>query len=165
MHEDLSSEELHRLVRAYARCWLAHDGCWFLAVEEERGLEEAIRQDERAWARFAPLEARRVMEARRIEPGGGLEAHTEALSFRMYSFLNKQDSRLDGDRLIFKMTECRVQAARRRKGLPNFTCKPVGKTEFSQFAKAVDPRIITSCIYCPPDELPKGEFCAWKFRI
>ncbi len=57
MHEDLSTEELHRLVRAYAKCWLAHDGCWFLAVEEERGLEEAIRQDERAWARFAPLEA------------------------------------------------------------------------------------------------------------
>ena len=111
MHEDLSSEELHRLVRAYARCWLAHDGCWFLAVEEERGLEEAIRQDERAWARFAPLEARR------------------------------------------------------RRGLPDFPCKPVGKTEFSQFAKAVDPRIVTRCAVCPPDELPDGEFYAWEFRI
>ena len=43
LHEDLSREELHRLVQAYAKSWLAHDGCWFLAVEEERGLEEATR--------------------------------------------------------------------------------------------------------------------------
>jgi len=165
LHEDLSSEELHRLVQAYAKSWLAHDGCWFLAVEEGRGLEEAIRQDERSWSRFAPLEARRVMEARGIAPGGGLEALAEALRFRMYSFLNEQEAELEGDRLRFTMTECRVQAARRRKGLPLFPCRPVGTTEFSRFAEAVDPRITTRCIYCPPDELPAGGFCSWEFRI
>jgi len=165
LHEDLSSEELHRLIRAYAKSWLAHDGCWFLAVEEERGLEEAIRQDERSWSRFAPLEARRVMEARQIAPGGGLAALAEALRFRMYSFLNEQEAELEGDRLRFTMTECRVQAARRRKGLPLFPCKPVGTTEFSGFAGTVDSRITTRCIYCPPDELPAGGFCSWEFRI
>lgn len=165
MHEDLSREELYKLALAYAKSWLAHDGCWFLAVEEEHGLEEAICQDERSWARFAPLEAKRVMEARGIAPGGGLEALAEALSFRMYSFLNRQESKLEKNVLTFTMTDCRVQAARRRKGLPLFPCKPVGKTEFSQFAKAVDPRITTRCTYCPPDELPEGGFCSWVFHL
>jgi hypothetical protein len=165
MHEDLPKEQLYRLLQAYAKSWLAHDGCWFLAVEEEHGLEEAIRQDERSWARFAPLEAKRVMEARRIPPGGGLEALAEALLFRMYSLLNEQESKLEGDVLTFTMTECRVQTARRRKGLPPFPCKPVGRTEFSRFAEAVDPRITTRCLYCPPDESPEGGVCSWEFRI
>ena len=179
MHEELSAEELHRLAAAYAKCWLAHDGCWFLAVEEGHGLQEAIcqrhsslrsvRQDERSWARFAPLEARRGMGARGITPGGGLEALAEALRFRMYSFLNEQRLDFEEGRLRFTMTECRVQAARRRKGLPHnprfFPCKPVGTTEFSRFAEAVDPRISTRCLFCPPDEPPDGGFCSWGFRV
>lgn len=165
MHEDLSQEELGKLVEAYAKSWLSHDGCWFLAAEETLGLEEAIRLDEAAWARFAPIEARRVMEARGIEEGGGLPAVAEALAFRMYSFVNEQEVILKGDVLVFRMLDCRVQSARRRKGLPDFPCKSVGLIEFSGFAKTVDPRVVTTCIACPPDELGPDEFCTWEFKL
>jgi hypothetical protein len=165
MHEDLSRDELHKLIQAYTKSWLAHDGCWFLAAEEARGIDEAIKLDEGAWARFAPIEAKRVMEARGIDEGGGLPALAEALSFRMYSFVNKQEVQLENGLLIFRMLDCRVQSARRRKGLSDFPCKSVGIIEFSNFAKTVDPRIATKCVACPPDELAKDEFCTWEFTI
>jgi len=152
-------------LNAYAKCWLAHDGCWFLAVEEELGTPQAIAYDRDAWRRFAPIEAKRVMEARGIKAGGGLAALAEALAFRMYHLLNEQEIDLTGDRLIFRMKGCRVQEARRRKGLADFPCKEVGKVEFAEFARAVDDRITTTCLKCPPDELASGEFCSWAFTI
>lgn len=164
-NETLTVEELKALLKAYAKCWLAHDGCWFLSVEEDLGTEEAIKYDREAWRKFAPLEARRIMEARGIEAGGGLAALAEALQFRMYRWLNDQEAEFSGNTLTFEMKGCRVQEARRRKGLPDFPCKSVGTVEFGEFARAVDDRIRTECIKCPPDELGPNEFCSWRFTI
>lgn len=165
MHGDLTRDELYKLLKAYTKSWLAHDGCWFLAVEEAHGMDEAIKMDEAAWARFAPIEAKRIMEARGIEEGGGLEALAEVLGFRMYSFIAEYETKLDGGVLIHRTLNCRVQSARRRKGLPDFPCKSVGIIEFTNFAKTVDPRIATKCLACPPDELDADEFCSWEFTI
>lgn len=158
-------EELKKLIRAYAKCWLAHDGCWFLSIEEALGTDEAIKYDREAWRKFAPLEAKRIMEARGIKAGGGLPALAEALRFRMYRWLNDQKIDLSENTLTFEMKGCRVQEARRRKGLPDFPCKSVGIVEFGEFARAVDGRIQTGCIKCPPDKLAEDEFCAWHFEI
>ena len=100
--KELTADELKALVVAYAKCWLAHDGCWFLTVEERRGISEAIYHDREAWRQFAPLEARRVMEARGLKPGGGLAALAEALNFRMYRWLNEQEIVLTKKRTYFR---------------------------------------------------------------
>lgn len=63
------------------------------------------------------------------------------------------------------MNDCRVQAARKRKNLPDFPCRPVGLVEYANFARAVDPRIRTRCIACPPDDHPEEYFCAWEFWL
>jgi hypothetical protein len=63
------------------------------------------------------------------------------------------------------MNDCRVQAARRRKGLPDFPCKPVGLVEYGNFASSIDPRFLTECIACPPDPHPDQYWCAWKFTL
>jgi hypothetical protein len=164
-YEELTHHDLIAILKAYAKCWLAHDGCWFLSVEEDLGTEEAIKYDREAWRKFAPIEARRIMEARNIAAGGGLPALSEALKFRMYHALNEQEAQLSENTLIFEMKGCRVQEARRRKGLPDFPCKSVGVVEFGGFAKAVDERIETECVQCPPDQLGPGEFCRWSFKI
>ena len=149
--EDLSREDLIKLVEMYAKNWLAHDGCWFLAAEEKLGLETAIELDTRAWACFSPLEARRIMQAFGIAEGGGLEALEKALDYRLYASINRQAAeRVRGDTLRLRMVECRVQQARQRKGLPPFPCKSVGLVEYAQFARAVDPGIETTCVHAPP---------------
>jgi hypothetical protein len=163
--ENLSREDLITLVEMHAKNWLAHDGCWFLAAEEKFGLETAIELDMRAWERFSPVEAQRIMQAFDIPARGGLDALEKALRYRLYATVNRQQAeRVDETTLRFRMVECRVQQARQRKGLAPFPCKPVGLVEYTQFARAIDPRIETVCRHAPPDAVTDA-FCEWEFRL
>lgn len=90
----------------------------------------------------------------------------ECLQHRFYARLNTQVlTEVTAERAVFVMRECRVQVARKRKGLPDFPCKTVGLVEYAGFARAVDPRIRTRCISCPPDPHPDDVWCAWEFSI
>jgi len=164
----LSKEELINLLEDAAKNWLAHDGLWFLAAEERFGLETAIELDRRAWEQFTVIEARRIMRRLGLEPGGGIPALKKALQYRLYAYLNVQEM-LDVDKdertIVFRMNECRVQATRKRKGLPDFPCKPVGLVEYANFARTIDPRFRTRCIACPPDPHPEEYWCAWEFTL
>lgn len=163
--QDLSKRDLLKLIEVYAKNWLAHDGCWFLAAEEKYGMDTAMELDTASWKRFAVSEARRIMKAFDIPPNGGLKALEKAFQYRLYSAINKQEIEwIDKNRMIFRMLECRVQKTRREKNLPDFPCKSVGIVEFTRFARTVDPRIKTRCIACPPDKA-EGFFCAWEFTI
>jgi hypothetical protein len=162
----MSRDELLEALKAFAKNWLAHDGCWFLAAEERLGQEAAIDLDAAAWQRFAAAEARRIVDVFGIPPGGGLPALERALSLRMYAVLNEQHAEWtdDGRTLRFVMDGCRVQDTRRRKGLSAFPCRRVGDVEFSTFARAIDPGIATRCIRCPPDPNQTGA-CTWEFTL
>jgi hypothetical protein len=106
------------------------------------------------------------MERLGLRPGGGIPALLECLQHRLYARLNTQEVVERSERrAVFAMRECRVQVARKRKGLPDFPCKPVGLVEYAGFAKAVDPRIETRCITCPPDAHGDGVWCAWEFTL
>lgn len=162
----MSREQLLHALEAFAKNWLAHDGCWFLAAEERLGMEAAIELDAAAWARFAAVEAERIMSAFEVPHNGGLASLERALGLRMYALINAQraESSEDGHTLRFFMDVCRVQEARRRKGLPDFPCKSVGTVEFETFARTIDSRIHTTCLHCPPDPV-HNEYCAWEFRM
>jgi hypothetical protein len=162
----MSREELLRALEMFAKNWLAHDGCWFLAAEEQLGMEMAIKLDGLSWKRFAAAEARRIMATFHIAPGGGLAALEQALGLRLYSVLNKQRIEWSADRtrLRFFMDNCRVQQTRKEKGLPAFPCKQVGIIEFETFARTVDPRIRTTCLHCPPDPVDVS-YCGWEFTL
>jgi len=163
--KNMNREELLKLVKVYAKNWLAHDGCWFLAAEDKYDLEKAIELDTLSWQRFAAAEAKRIMHEFDIPVNGGLKALEKAFNYRLYAAINKQQTEwLDKNTLIFRMIECRVQKARDRKGLPHFPCKSVGVVEFSTFAKTIDSRIKTEVISCPPDPV-KEFYCGWKFTI
>lgn len=164
--DHLSREQLEELVVDFAKRWLAHDGLWFQAVEGHLGMEEAIKLDMAAWEKFTVLEARRIMAFLNLEEGGGLPALKEALNYRLYSFINEQAfEQPDDNTLIFKMVDCRVQSARKRKNLQEFPCRPVGLVEYSGFASTIDSRIKTECLHCPPGEHPVDSYCAWEFTI
>jgi len=166
MFEGFSREELEGMLGDAALNWLAHDGLWFLAAEEKLGLDEAIELDRKAWEQFTVIEAKRIMKRHGIQEGGGMPALAKALGCRLYAFINEQEIvEQTQDRLVFRMNACRVQEARKRKGLPDFPCKPVGLVEYAGFARTIDPRIRTRCIGCPPDPHPAEWYCAWEFTL
>jgi hypothetical protein len=164
--KDLTKEELLNLLVDAGKNWLAHDGLWFQAVENKFDIETAIDLDGRAWEKFTQIEAKRIMKRLNIEAGGGIPALMQALKFRFYAFINVQEVvEATENRCVFQMVDCRVQAARKRKNLPDFPCKPVGIIEYTYFAKTIDPRIKTRCIACPPDPHPEDFYCRWEFTI
>lgn len=172
LEEKLSAEEkfsVHQkspLLSDAAKLWLAHDGIWFLNVEKKFGIEKAIEIDREAWKDFTVIEAKRIMKRLSLPENGGLSALKTALKFRLYAYINKQEIIDETDKsFIFKMNSCRVQEARKRKGLEDFPCKSVGIVEYTYFAREIDEKIETECLYCPPDPHSSDSFCAWRFTI
>jgi hypothetical protein len=164
--QELSKEELIAIIVDDAKNWLAHDGLWFQAVDQKYGMEAAIEIDRMAWEHFTVVEAKRIMARLGLEPGGGIPALVECLKHRLYARLNLQEAiEVTDSRAVFRMVDCRVQSARKRKGLPDFPCKTVGIVEYAGFARTVDPRIETRCIACPPDPHPENFWCAWEFIL
>jgi len=163
--EQMSREQLVAVIHDFAKNWLAHDGLWFQAIEHAHGMDAAIAADAEAWRRFSPIEAARIRRRLALPERGGLEALRTALDHRMYAVLNRQHAVLADGVLRFYMDDCRVQSARMRKGLPDFPCKQVGLVEYAEFARAIDPRIQTRCLACPPDAHPRAYHCGWEFSI
>jgi hypothetical protein len=164
--KDLSKKELLGLLTDASKNWLAHDGLWFRAVEDQFGIEAAMELDRKAWEKFTVIEAKRIMRRLGLEPGGGISALIKALNFRLYAHINVQEIAEQSEtRCIFRMNRCRVQEARKRRGLADFPCKSVGIVEYSGFAKTIDSRIRTRCLVCPPDPHPPNVWCAWEFTL
>ena len=164
--KDLDKEQLLVLLQDAAKNWLAHDGLWFQAVESRFGLEAALEMDTRAWEKFTVIEAQRIMKFLGLKPGRCISALTQALKFRLYAHINVQEiQEVSETRCVFRMNNCRVQEARKRKGLPDFPCKSVGLVEYSGFARTIDPRLRTRCLACPPDPHPSDFWCAWEFSL
>jgi hypothetical protein len=162
----LSDEQLEALKESLAINWLANDGVWFQAVEFTNGMTDAKYCNDSCWGQFSPFEAWSVRKFLDLPEYPGLEGLKKALYFRLYATINKQSITDETEHsFIFRMNDCRVQSARKRKGLADYPCKSGGVVEYTTFAEAIDPRIKTECIGCPPDAHPEEWYCAWKFTL
>jgi hypothetical protein len=159
-------EQLMSLLDTVAVNWLANDGVWFQSVEFSQGMNDAKRCNDSCWARFSPYEAHAIRRFLHLSENPGLVGLKQALNFRLYARINRQSFIENGDKeLIFQMNHCRVQFARKRKGLDDYPCKSGGLVEYTYFARTIDPRIRTECIGCPPDPHPEEWFCSWRFTL
>jgi hypothetical protein len=164
--DELNRIDLLGLLEDAAMNWLAHDGLWFQAVELRYGTEVARQCSGEAIAIYSEIEAKRILKRFCLPENGGIPVLMQALKFRMYHLINEQDFiDISEHHCIFRMRECKVQSMRKKKKLPDYPCKSVGIEEYSHFAKAVDPRISTRCVACPPDVHPEGYWCAWEFTL
>ena len=163
-----TAEKLERILSDMGKNWLANDGVWFQAVENnfDDQMFHAKRINDSCWVRFSYLEAKTIMKRLNLPENGGIPALKEALKYRQYALVNQQETiDVAEDRIIFRMNDCRVQSARKRANLPDYPCKSAGVVEYSRFAEGIDPRIKTTCIGCPPDPHPDEWYCAWDFSL
>lgn len=161
-----SREDLLLLLGDIAKTWVMSDGLWFQAVELSSGMATAKEVNDTCWSHFARMEAFKIRHYLELGPEAGLDALERALRLRVYSSINANTTVRDEEgSLLFSMTECRVQSARRRKGLDDYPCKSAGIIEYTEFAKGIDRRVVTECVSCPPDRVADEVFCTWKFKI
>lgn len=163
---DMDEEKLSELKTRMAKNWLVGDGVWFQTIEKARGMNEAKRCNDSCWAHFSPFEAHSIRQLLDLSDQPGLEGLKKALGYRVYACINTQTIVEETDNsFVFQMNKCRVQDARKRKGLDDYPCKSAGLVEYGYFASAIDSRIKTDCIGCPPDSHPEDWYCAWKFSM
>ena len=163
---DLPDEKLDELTESIAVNWLANDGVWFQSVEFKDGMNDAKRCNDSVWGQFSPLEAWSIKRFLGLPERPGLAGLKKALGFRIYAPINTQSIIEENPgSLVFRMDECRVQSARKRKNLDDYPCKSAGLVEYTYFARSIDDRIETECIGCPPDPHPEEWFCAWRFTL
>jgi len=163
---DLDNQTLTAFKESMAVNWLANDGVWFQALEFSRGMYDAKRVNDSCWSNFSPFEAWSIKRLLNLPEKAGLDGLKQALDMRLYATINTQSIVNETDTCFeFQMNQCRVQAARKRKGLDDYPCKSGGMAEYPRFAESIDPRIQTTCIGCPPDAHPDEWFCAWRFSL
>jgi len=163
---EMEPETLLALKDRMAKNWLVNDGVWFQTIEKAEGMNEAKRCNDSCWAQFSPVEAGLIRKSLGLSAKPGLNGLKRALGFRVYESINVQSITDETENsFVFQMNRCRVQDARKRKGLSDYPCKSGGLVEYSYFAKAIDERIRTECIGCPPDAHPEEWYCAWKFIL
>lgn len=163
--EKLSKDELIRLIEIYSKNWLALDGVWFQTIEQKLGMDEAMFHDKEAWSRFTVIEAKRIKKFLNLPENPGLDGLQRALALRFYANINEDEYILDDKRLIYRNVDCRVQSARKRKGMEYHPCREVGIIEYSEFARTVDSRISCRCLSCYPDITDETCCCAWEFTL
>jgi len=164
--DDLSKEQLKALVQIYARNIYAMDGVWFQSIEQKEGMDEAMLHDQNAMQRFTRTEAQRIKNFLQLPDQSGLDGLEKALSIRFSALANPKIELInEKDALIYRVVDCRVQTARKQKGMPFHPCKPVGYVEHADFAKVIDNRIECEIISCFPDITDETCACAWKFTL
>ena len=128
-------------------------------------MAEAMYHDEEAWKRFTVIEAKRIKEFLKLPENPGLDGLEQALHYRFYGNLNEHECIHEGNRLVYRNRDCRVQTARSRKGMPYHPCKSVGIYEYSGFAATIDARIKCRCLSCFPDCTESPDGCVWEFYL
>ncbi|MFC1962543.1 DUF6125 family protein [Chloroflexota bacterium] len=160
---ELSREELLKVIKIFARNWITLDGLWFLGVEDEFGLEAAVKLDEQMWSKQAGNEARRMRKALNIKqkgPIGVAQAYSLLTACAADTFVPE----LSGtpERLRVRINHCNAQEARERLGRSIFPCKPVGLAIFNSLIKEVGPQVKVKCLICPPDPVTGSYWCEWE---
>ncbi len=163
--ENLSRDDLINLIEIYAKHWLAMDGVWFQSVEEKYGMDEAMAHDESIWKKFTVIEASRIKQFLNLPEQAGVDGLVKALKYRLYANINSDEINVNGNTVIFRTLDCRVQNARAKKGMQFHPCKSVGMIEYGGFARTIDSRFETECLSCYPELMDNSCNCAWKFTL
>ena len=162
---ECSREQLLSLIQIYCKDWLAMDGVWFQEVEKTYGMDAAMECDEAIWRRFTIIEAEKIKKFLQLPAHPGLEGLERAMRLRLYANINREEYVREGNTLLYRTLDCRVQSARRRKGMEPHPCIRAGIPQHAGFACAIDDRITCEPVSCWPEVTDPSCACSWRFTL
>jgi len=162
-HSQISRE---KLVELCSRAAYTLDGLWFTVMEDKYGLDAALEVDIEVWRSLGAIEAKRVQKYFDIDEGSPIRTLIKVVEVDpLLAIYKPKTLELSDDRAVLCFTDCPPQKARIRNGRGQFPCKGIGLELCVAYAAAIDPRIQTSCLACPPGKRAREGWCEGLFEI
>ncbi|MCU0605712.1 MAG: DUF6125 family protein [Desulfobacterales bacterium] len=162
--EAMDAPQLRQYIRFLLWHYRVMDSFWYLNVAERFDEPTADRLNEKVWERIAAMAAKDLVK--RFEIGErGLKGFVAALRYWPWCILVDYRIAETPDDVLITVPSCPTQEARTRRGLEEYNCREMHRREFSSFARQIDPRIETRCLFAPPDPRQEGAICKWRFYM
>jgi hypothetical protein len=162
--ETMQAPELRRYIEFLLWHYRVMDSFWYLQIAEQFDEPTADRLNEKVWGRIAGMAAKNLVKRFAIDDRG-LKGFVRALRYWPWCILVDYRIAESPEEVIISVPSCPTQDARIRRGLKEYNCREMHRLEFSSFAKEIDPRIETGCLFAPPDPRREGAVCKWRFKM
>jgi hypothetical protein len=164
LFEHMAAPDLRKYIAFLLWHYRVMDAFWYLNIAEDFDDATADKLNEKVWGRISSLAARDLVKRFNITETG-LKGFVKALRYFPWCILAGYEIIMEPDAIRIHVPSCPTQAARIRRGLPEYACKEMHRREFESFAKEIDNRIQVQCLFAPPDPHPSDMHCQWRFIL